>query len=257
MGLKNRIKGKIRRFILTSSVTTDSDASSFFELEDDCQISNLAFLYELFFGTDVLGTYVEIGANDGLQVSNTFCLAKRGWRGELVEPISQIAKKASLNFRNYPSVSVHNLGIAAPGEKQIELKVAGLLSTGRPELYEEYKTTDWALKSLTEHIVTAKVVTLDDFLSSQNLDPAFELLVVDVEGYEKQVFAGFNIDYWRPKMIIVELSDTHPDLRVLSVEHANIYLKIIGSGYIVVYKDAINSVFVSKPLFSEIFSARL
>jgi FkbM family methyltransferase len=256
MRLKNRIKAKIRRFAFTSGVATDGHANSFFQLEDDCQISNLAFLYKLFFGTDVLGTYVEIGANDGLQVSNTFCLAKRGWRGELVEPISQIAKRASLNFKHYPSISVHNLGVAAPGEKQIEIRVAGLLSTGRPELYEEYKATDWALKSLTDNIVTAEAVTLDDFLSSRNLNPAFELLVVDVEGYEKQVFAGFSINYWRPKMIIVELSDTHPDLRVLSVEHAKIYLKILESGYIVVYKDAINSVFVSKPHFSEIFSEK-
>jgi FkbM family methyltransferase len=203
-----------------------------------------------------IGTYVEIGANDGIQVSNTYCLAKKGWRGELVEPISKLANRASLNYCEYPLVSVHNIAIGAPGEKEIELSIAGLLSTARPELFEEYRHISWARESLTGESIKIKTTTLDEFLVFNNLHQNFELLVIDVEGYEAQVFSGFNIDHWKPKMIIVELSDTHPDLRALSQEHAGINLELIANGYIVVYKDAINTVLVSKEFYLDVFSLK-
>jgi hypothetical protein len=39
----------------------------------------------------------------------------------------------------------------------------------------------------------------------------FDLLVIDVEGAERQVFAGFDLEKWMPKTLLVELEDEHPD----------------------------------------------
>jgi len=36
---------------------------------------------------------------------------------------------------------------------------------------------------------------------------------VDREGYEENVFEGFDISYWRPKLLIVELHNDHPDIQ--------------------------------------------
>ena len=47
------------------------------------------------------------------------------------------------------------------------------------------------------------------FLINQVIPKQFDLLVVDVEGLEEKVFRGFNLNNWRPKMIIVELIDYH------------------------------------------------
>ena len=35
----------------------------------------------------------------------------------------------------------------------------------------------------------------------------FDLLVVDVEGKESEIFQTFELNEWKPKMIIVELED--------------------------------------------------
>jgi hypothetical protein len=39
----------------------------------------------------------------------------------------------------------------------------------------------------------------------------FDLLVIDVEGAERQVFASFDLEKWMPKTLLVELEDEHPD----------------------------------------------
>ena len=33
-----------------------------------------------------IGTFLDVGANDGVTLSNTRALAERGWRGVLIEP---------------------------------------------------------------------------------------------------------------------------------------------------------------------------
>ena len=67
--------------------------------------------------------------------------------------------------------------------------------------------------------------------------------IVDVEGAEASVFAGFSISRWKPTMIIAELTHTHPDLHVISAGDAHLQSAIQKAGYSVVYKDAINTVF--------------
>jgi hypothetical protein len=82
-------------------------------------------------------------------------------------------------------------------------------------------------------------------------------LVVDVEGYESAVFAGFSLNRWLPKMLIVELADTHPDLSLMASSDAQLSSEIQATGYRIVYKDAINTVFVHKELFSSTYSRTL
>ena len=47
------------------------------------------------------------------------------------------------------------------------------------------------------------------YLKNYNVPYEFDLLVVDVEGKEDEVFYSFNFKEWKPKMIIVELVDDH------------------------------------------------
>ena len=43
----------------------------------------------------------------------------------------------------------------------------------------------------------------------------FELLIVDVEGYEWEVFRNFNISEWKPQVVIVEIEDEHESFKVV------------------------------------------
>lgn len=202
-------------------------------------------IYNAAFGNLKQGVFVEIGAYDGQAFSNTCFLADLGWRGVYVEPIPEYAAACSKRHKGNPQVTVVN---AAVGHEagSAELHVAGALTTWNDNLLSAYRNISWAKNALSDVKVTAPVTTLNRLLEDCGIPSGFELLVVDVEGGETDVFAGVDLARWRPKMLIVELVDVHPDFMAIeSIREPNARLRqhILKTGYTEVYVDTINTVF--------------
>jgi hypothetical protein len=90
---------------------------------------------------------------------------------------------------------------------------------------------------------------LETVLNRYNIKPRFDLLCVDVEGQEYDVFNSFDLEYWKPKMIIVELEDDHLSFQQYEdyiVDVKNLREKIENSGYTEIYRDKINTVFIEQ-----------
>jgi FkbM family methyltransferase len=225
--------------------------SRYFPQQPSCQIPNLWALYRQFLGERESGTFVEIGAYDGLFVSNSWGLAVRGWRGLLVEPVSEFAELARLNHRPHPNVKVVETAVGAPGESELELGVSGTLTSAWKPSIDEVRRAPWASGAQFENRHISSVKTLDELLNAEAFPPEFDVLVVDVEGYETQVFSGFNLALWRPSMMVVELVDCHPDLSATAQADAALSQEIVDSGYVVVYKDHINTVFVEATVYRD------
>jgi FkbM family methyltransferase len=212
-----------------------------------CQIPHLPFIFDKYFGYRSNGTYVEVGAFDGISFSNTSGLAEAGWRGLLIEPVPEYARECEKAFSRLPLVTVHNLAISSKDE-QVTLYVQGALTTSSAKLSEQYSQLAWAAGEPLRGVIESNSITLDAFLSDQKVPQGFELLVVDVEGHETKVFEGFTLSKWRPQMLIVELADLHPDLETHSSEHRDLRKFISNSGYAVIYKDHINTIFIHNTL---------
>jgi hypothetical protein len=60
---------------------------------------------------------------------------------------------------------------------------------------------------------TVATEMLNALLERAGAPVGFDLLVIDVEGAERRVFAGFDLEKWMPKTLLVELEDEHPDFR--------------------------------------------
>lgn len=220
-------------------------AGSFYRPYRDCQVRGLDAIYDAAFGHRKHGVFVEIGAYDGQAFSNTCFLADLGWRGVYVEPIPEFAAACTERHRRNPAVAVVNAAIGnAAGAT--ELHVAGVLTTGNHSTYAAYQNIAWTKGAMSGRKVTAPVMTLDSLLEDCKIAAGFDLLVVDVEGGEPDVFAGFELARWRPRMLIVELCDAHPDfMEIESVRApaAQVRELILNAGYTEVYIDAINTVF--------------
>lgn len=227
----------------------------FFTSQPSCQIPNLGMLFSKFLGEREFGTFVEIGANDGISCSNTWGLAERGWTGFMVEPIPKSALLCKENHKNHPRVSTYQCAIGNLDDVSLKLAVAGMLTTANPNLQAEYVLTEWATPFMTNEEVVIQSKKLDTFLVEIRIEKGFDVLVVDVEGFESQVFGGFSLDVWRPKMLIVELADTHPDLKSTSKVDARLGKEILSTGYTIVYKDSINTVFIRDDVWEIVFSA--
>ena len=234
---------RLATLIEPSPIPNASEIAAYYPQQASCQIPQFFFLLEHFLGASNEGHYVEVGAYDGLFASNTWGLAQRGWSGLLIEPVPELAESCRRNYARFPGVQVVQ---SAVGREQgtLTLHLAKQLTTANPDTHEEYATVDWARSSLTSKQATVEVKTLDEILISHAVPVGFDVLVVDVEGFESAVFDGFELSHWMPRMIVVELADTHPDLKSTAPEDAALSALISHAGYVIVFKDHINTVFV-------------
>jgi FkbM family methyltransferase len=216
----------------------------FYRPPESCQITELAALYHLFLGDRDDGFFVEVGAYDGISFSNSSCLADAGWSGLLIEPIPAYAQACRVRYADNPRVRVIESAVGAESST-IDIMVAGALTTTRQHVLDSYREIAWAKPSVAEATrLSVTQRTLDDILAEAAPATPIDVLIVDVEGAEAAVFAGFSLERWRPGMLIVELVHTHPDLYKVSVSDAQIQKEIERHGYSVAYKDCINTVFV-------------
>jgi FkbM family methyltransferase len=226
----------------------------FYAGQPDCQIPHLAWMYERFLGRQEQGQFVEVGAFDGKFVSNSWGLAERGWDGVMAEPQHDAWRKCVINHSNHPRVRVEQVAVGEPGVESIELFHAGALTTANQSLREEYEKVDWSVGHLRGSSEIVPCVTLDDFCEEQGVRSGFEVLIVDVEGFEANVFRGFTLECWNPKMIIIELADMHPDLGSTATTDAHLLLQIQNAGYQVAYKDHVNTVLVRIDVWTDVFN---
>ncbi len=229
----------------------DNDCSqasvrSTFDVTPTCQIEGLADIYAEYFGDRAHGGFVDVGAADGVSVSNTSCFPAIGWSGLLFEPDADRFEACRRFYEDYERVTVVQ---ACVGSRVGEAKLFcdGSTATIVPEMIEVFNQIPWLQAShLSEDkYVLVPIVTLDTALRQHGWEPGFEVLSIDVEGAEIEVLHGFSIDRWAPRMAIVECCETHRD-RALARNAPAINAYFDENGYDKIYCDAINSIFVRR-----------
>lgn len=249
--LWNSLRRKIAALIAPQ--VREPSSFAYYPQLQSCQIPDLHFILERVFGQRSDGVFVEVGAYDGVFVSNTWGLATRGWRGYMVEPVASLAEACRANHAHHEHISIHVLAVGPPGKESINLYLGDTLTSASESTVELYKKIPWASHVTGAGVTEVRSMTLDSFLEEQQVAPGFELLVVDVEGYEPEVFSGFSISKWKPKVMIVELPDFHPDFVELSLPAARLYESLLSVGYRVAYKDRINTVLVATDYWGSVF----
>jgi FkbM family methyltransferase len=156
------------------------------------------------------GTFVELGAFDGVSQSNTAWLeGNRGWRGILIEPIPETYE---LCVRNRPLATVVNCACVSDeyADRTVEMVYSGLMSIIRGARSSDEADEAWVslgeeLQQLDRYTCTVPARTLTAVLDKHRLR-CVDLLSLDVEGYEIDVFKGFDLERFRPHHILVEES---------------------------------------------------
>lgn len=163
------------------------------------------------------GFYVDVGANDGVSNSNTAALDEVGWRGLLIEadpslanicrqarPRSTIVACAAADPIRHGSQAAFQR--VSPGHD----RTTGLSTLAGSAALQRKVTQIGA----TISTITVPVRSLDDILEQHGVPSAFELLSVDVEGVELEVFRSCDLARWRPRIIITEDNSTSSDAPV-------------------------------------------
>ncbi len=218
----------------------------------NCQVPELGRKWEAIFGRRTEGFFVEVGAYDGENFSNTSCLADAGWAGLYIEPIVEFAEKCRARHAKNSRVSVLNCA-ASDKAGNAEIFIGDTLTTLVGDQVADYEKIDWAKGLHRGESRQIKTELLDTILENESVPVDFDVLVVDVEGAEERVIGGFDIARWNSKVILIELEDEHPDFKVntrIVSAAAAIRQKVAGHGYSIFFKDHINSLYVRNDILA-------
>jgi len=147
-----------------------------------------------FFENNKDGIFVDVGANDPYIDSQSFHLEQLGWSGLLIEPLPDMCEL--LRKHRKGAVIPYACSSSENHKKILPLISFGVCSTLETKLIHSNK-----LKKETIQIETR---TLDSILEDNKVQPNFDLLSIDIEGHEVELFKGFSIKKWKPKLILLE-----------------------------------------------------
>ena len=175
-----------------------------------------AYLYQTFFNNKTDGFFVEIGAYDGVSLSNSLFFEEQGWRGMLIEPHPKYFPKILENRPNPNTIKVN----VAVGDKDEFTK---FLSVSCPTEHTGMlsgidKAYDLRHKARIQREVQMYGGQVDEAIvqvrKTQNLFDEHDIthidyLSLDVEGSEKQVLSG--IDFNKTFIHVLTVEDNYND----------------------------------------------
>ena len=172
------------------------------------QFGEDAFIWDLLEG-QLNGFYIEVGAFDGENLSTTYALECVGWTGLLVEPLPTRFEQC---VRNRPKSRVVRAAVGARGatgsvqfeslESSID-PMADLASSIRlPKIQQELAAHAQAATRKVEAPLTTLARLLDE--TPGGPPSRIDVAVIDVEGFERDVLDGLELDRFRPRVLFVE-----------------------------------------------------
>jgi FkbM family methyltransferase len=166
---------------------------------------------------------IEVGAFNGVDLSNTLYFEELGWRCILVEPNPALCGV----IRQRRSAILYECAASdRPGIKVLQvIPGAEEYSSVDPRARPRERLpcgTDWH-----ELVVTAR--TLDDILEDSGIS-TLGFASIDVEGHELEVLQGFTLARWRPRVVLIEDSGDLLDRCMLDFMQSRGYRRFYRSG---------------------------
>jgi FkbM family methyltransferase len=169
------------------------------------QIGQDRFIDE-FFDKKENGFFVDVGANEGVRISNTFFLEKyRNWKGICIEPLPEEFKKLE---KNRTSINLNFCVSDFEGETEFTYVegYANMLSGMSDKYHDLHK--DRVIGEVNYyggkiHKITVPVKTLQSVFDEYNITE-IDFCSIDTEGSELSIVKSINFSKTLIKVFIIE-----------------------------------------------------
>jgi FkbM family methyltransferase len=182
------------------------------------------------------GVVVEVGAFDGVHLSNSLSLENIGWKSICIEPnpvMFPYLKKQRPKAVNYNYAIVADSGIDSIPFYVEQIGVLSGLSVDEDDLKKRYIAR--GLKYETPEKVQVKAIKLSEVFKEQKLGmSSIDVVSIDVEGHELEVLGGIDFDKCRPSLFIVEANSNEFKTQIL------LFFKNLELGYELVLENKQN-----------------
>ena len=208
-------------------------------------------LYQDVFASFVIGnqfdkTFLEFGATDGLELSNSFMLENTlNWSGVLSEPSPQWHEVLKEN-RQYTKIIKKCIWSESGKILDFFMSDRGNFST----LNEFIDSDKYSMPFNTESrkkagkLITVETISLNDVIKEyfNNTSPSY--ISIDTEGSEFKILESFNFENYRPKVFTVEHNFTELQSKIdelmVSKNYERIFRKLTSFDAWYVSKEALN-----------------
>lgn len=183
------------------------------------------------------GFYIDVGANDPVDISVTKFFYDRGWRGINIEPLR--SKCAMLEDERPRDINLC-VGISNKGGE--EMLIPGGGGGGVITTFSESVAEKGGFSNHARHAKT--MLTLSDIYEQYcSRDQQIHFCKIDVEGYEKYVLEGISDwETYRPWIFVVEAAEPGTDIPAYEPWEDI----LLTNGYILAYATKINRYYLDK-----------
>ena len=175
-----------------------------------------------FYNNKKNGFFVEIGASDGIELSNTYLLEKEyNWKGICCEAIPDSFKKLVVNRPN--SICSNKAAYRESGlTVTFDIANTSSLISGISEYIDAHKSKVDSNKTT----IQVQTISLLDLLDNAKAPSFIEYMSLDTEGTELEIIKNFNFDKYTFGLIDIEHNNIEPrrsEIRKLLLSKGYIY----------------------------------
>jgi len=190
-------------------------------------------IYQDIFASFIIGdkyekTFLEFGATDGFDISNSYTLENSfNWKGVLSEPSPQWHEALKKNRKNSKIITKC---IWKESGKKLDFFMSdfGPLSTIK-DFVESDKIsipTNTEIRLKSGKTISVETISLNDVIKEyfNSICPSY--ISIDTEGSEYEILKAFDLDNFRPKVFTIEHNHTENETKIDEHLIANGYVRI-------------------------------
>lgn len=171
------------------------------------------------------GFYIDIGAYDGINFSNTYIFEKLGWNGFCVEASPKTFKKLQKNRK----CDLYNCAVSSKniGKAKFLTSTVGVLdvldshnTAGHKERIEKESDNNM-------EYVEVDTITFEELMSNYKDINHIDFMSLDIEGGELDVLKSIDFDKYSFGLITVEYNDNYDE--ILELMNSKGYKKLMDN----------------------------
>lgn len=188
-------------------------------------------------------TYLDIGANDPVRLSNTYFFYKKGSRGVLVEPDPSLCAK--LIVKRSGDVCL-NVGVGFE-DKEV-LAAFYVMSTNTLNTFSKEEADRYVAygNQKIEKIEKIKLAPIRNILKN-NFEKTPNLVSLDTEGLDLKILQSWDWGTYRPEIFCIETLTYTEDNTESKIESVINFMK--SKDYMIYADTYINTIFVDKKVW--------
>lgn len=181
------------------------------------------------------GVCIDVGATDGVGMSNSYHFEQHGWMCICCEANPDMYESLKMNRHN----AIH-CAVGSEDKLEVEFNVVTLAGQGGNQtaisglqidqrLYNDHLFLQPEVKK-----INVPMMTLNTILKKYPAIDKIDFLSIDTEGTEIDVMKGFDIAKWMPKVVVLEnnYDDKHYVDYMDSVGYKRVLRNVVNDFYI-------------------------